>query len=142
METKAFEVRDRMTCIPVMATAMLPHAESDSPSAIGHAESERYLLRKLGYTFADVARDPITVFMARLDGSKASIEPWTWGNDVATLRVAHEYIASHWMLLKSGDVIDCEYIRGETTTIKQPERLSLGDLLSTELQQQRGHHGV
>jgi hypothetical protein len=40
------------------------------------------------------------------------------------MTVAHSYIAQNWDILESGDVIDAEFIRGETDTEKIPDRLS------------------
>jgi hypothetical protein len=38
------------------------------------------------------------------------------------MREAHKYIAKNWGSLNNGDVIDIEYILGETTSPKVTER--------------------
>ena len=39
---------------------------------------------------------------------------------------AHCYIERKWRELKDGDVIDVEFILGETTSIKISERITVG----------------
>ncbi|KKL90716.1 hypothetical protein LCGC14_1901950, partial [marine sediment metagenome] len=40
-----------------------------------------------------------------------------------TVAEAHRYVAAHWDELKSGDVIDVEFVLDETTEKKVSERL-------------------
>ena len=118
MQTKAFEVRDRSTYIPVIATAMIPDWRVTDQGI-----AERSLLRSQGYDVDAIpARGAIMVYMARMDGSEGHLYPHDWSFP-GTLPVAHRYICDHWALLGSGDVIDCEFIRGETARPKRPQRL-------------------
>ena len=74
--TKAFEIRDRGTFIPVIATRLA----SDDPT-------EAYLLRRTGYNqFADAA----SVMMTRLNESVSGNERYSWSG--RTLAEAHTYI--------------------------------------------------
>ena len=109
MEIKLFEVRDRMTFIPVMAFVM----ESDN-------EAEDYLLGRCGWR---VQGNPFVV-MNRLDCScEPRHNPDEWSKASRTMRVAHEYIATNWSKLKTGDVVDVAYILGESAEPKTSERL-------------------
>lgn len=119
MITKAFELRDRGTFIPVIATKMVP--STDTP---GQYEPERYLLRRSGYP-----ADPsdACVVLCRMEAGgvdrNATYDPYAWGGGTRTFIVAHEYIIKHFDELTSGDVIDVEFILGETTEKKVSERL-------------------
>ena len=105
METKLFEIRDVMTFIPVIAT-LIDSNTSDSQSG--------YLIRTTGYNTP-------TILLGRLDGGKLSYDPHQ--EIFSGSAEAHEYILNHWFDLNSGDVIDLEYIRGDTKVPKQSQRL-------------------
>lgn len=104
MNCKIFEIRDRATFIPVVAVQFVP----------ANAQ-EHYLLRRLGF---DLNKHPVVVHVTTPDGSSQN-DPIAWGG--STMSYAHYYIEEMWDSLQSGQVIDCEYIRGETDTPKQSE---------------------
>lgn len=106
MQTKLFEIRDRATFIPAIGTLM-----------VGGSRHEAYLCRRSGY-----GEDFPLVLLGQLRGGPATYNPDEWGGS-RTMSAAHEYIASHWDAIDSGDVIDVEFILGETTTKKNSERL-------------------
>jgi hypothetical protein len=110
METKLFEVRDRATFVPCIATNL------STMTRMGHSEvslKEYWLLRRVGFD------TDTRILFGKLDGNKHYIDPETW-ND-RTFQVAHAFIIESWSLLKSGDVIDVEFILGETTNPKETE---------------------
>jgi hypothetical protein len=109
MEVKTFEVRDEGTFIPVLAIRLWPRTEE-----------ERYLLSRAGYgrTVADQIGGDYTL-LTRLDGGKCHYDFEAWGN--RTLGCAHAYIKNCWDDLKSGRVIDVQYILGETDKPKESE---------------------
>src|SRR4030095_7029110 len=111
MIVKAFEIRDRHTFIQTPAVTMVPTGEE--------YEEERYLLARAGYTL-----EPACVMLCRMDAyganRNASYDPYAWAD--RTLTVAHQHITKEFDNLKSGDVIDVEFILGETTTPKLSER--------------------
>ncbi len=109
MKTKLFEVRDRATCIPVMAT---------KPSA--HNESERFLLARAGYG-TDPTRQNEYVILSRIagGGGVSTCDPYDWGD--RTMSTAHHHIIEHFDVLKSGAVVDVQFIRGETSEPAQSE---------------------
>ena len=107
LTTKAFEIRDRGTFVPVIATRLV----SADPA-------EAYLPRRTGYNqFADAA----SVMVTRLNESVSGNEPHGWAS--RTLFQAHTYIESHFDELETGAVIDVEYILGESAGPKVSERL-------------------
>ena len=105
MQVKLLEVRDRATFLPVLAVS----------TEANNAE-QGYLLSRTGYGA------PL-VILTRLhaDGRATHYDPYAWGD--RTMKTAHEYISLHWETLEDGDVIDVEFILGETTEKKISERL-------------------
>ncbi len=112
MQAKLFEIRDRGTFSPVLAVRL------DSSS-----EAERYLLSRSG--FGNEAEDHrgYLVLMRTFGGEhETKSDPNKWRN-ARTMVPAHRYILTKWDELASGDVIDVEFILGETETKKISERL-------------------
>ncbi len=109
MTTKFFEVRDRYTFIPVYAIQVGDHATSCA------SDKERWLLRRCGWLPNESG-----VVMGRLIDGTASHCHTLWSN--RTMKVAHLYAKEHWDELSSGDVIDVEFILGETKEKKVSER--------------------
>lgn len=111
MTTKLFELRDRSTFIPIVC---LSTEQSDN-------DSENYLLRRSGYAMASPC-----IILCKLECSgidrNASYDAFAWGINPRTYNVAHRYIEEHWYDLQTGDVIDVEFILGETQTKKVSER--------------------
>ena len=106
LEAKMLEVRDRATFIPVLAIEM------DS----FHAQT-RYLLRRAGW-------NNVEVIIVRPTGNlSVTCQPTDWQQHSTgrTLGVAHQYIIDHWEELKSGDVVDVEYVLGEVDVPKRSE---------------------
>lgn len=108
MQVKIFEVRDRATFIPVICVR---------PVAGNSAQA--YLLRRDGYK-ADESEHCVIMIDAQCRG--VAYDPWDW-NDARTKRTAHQYIQDHWDELEDGEVIDVQFILGETTDKKLSERL-------------------
>jgi hypothetical protein len=108
MKAKALEIRDEGTFIPALAVDMNPTQDS-----------QRYLLRRCGYA----CDGRPNVILTRLDGSgKATNDPYEWGG--RTYPVAHNYIIENWDALSDGDVVDVQFILGETTQPKVSERIA------------------
>lgn len=118
MQVKLFEIRDRGTFIPAMAV----HLIINETGEVGDAEY--FLLRRSGYNQTQILNshaEPYIV-LSKLDGVVAHYDPFNW--DSTTMRDAHRYMVDNWRELKSGDVIDVEFIRGDTQTPKVSERLN------------------
>lgn len=104
---KILEIRDRMTYTPVLAI-----------STDGESPEQAYHLRTAGY-----ASDGHTIIVVRLTDCRASCDPYGWDElGARTMPNAHKYIGEHFEELKDGDVIDVEFILGETATKKNSER--------------------
>jgi hypothetical protein len=106
MQIKCFELRDRDTFIPVIC--IRPVAAN---------LRQEYLLRRDGYR-ADESENCIIMINSQCRG--AAYDPYDW-QEVRTKRTAHLYIRDNWSLLYDGDVIDVQFILGETTTKKLSE---------------------
>ena len=105
MLIKAIEIRDKGTFVPAIAIKLIPDDEG-----------QRYLLRRAGYGFGR----PSVVLM-NLNDCRAQNDPSDWGG--RTWRVAHEFVERHWDRLTNGDVVDVEFILGETCIPKVSERV-------------------
>lgn len=111
MQIKLFELRDSATFIPVMAIKL--GAQGDV---------ENFLLARSGYGKDAITQNGYIVMFALPGGlDKVTSDPYEWGN--RTRQVSCDYIIRKWDLLNSGDVIDVQYILGETTAPKTSERL-------------------
>lgn len=102
---KVLEIRDRATFIPVLAVLIDVKAADDA---------SRYLLRRAGF-----GEYPF-VLLTKLNAVESQYNPYEWGG--RTMPAAHDYIEKHWSELVSGDVVDVEYILGETSRPKRSER--------------------
>lgn len=122
MEVKLIEIRDSMTFFSVVAVAMKP----TEPLAVDHCgqyDAERYLLRRAGYAVEETDRTLIAVGRTDADGtSQFCYDPFSWTSGGRTMREAHRWIEGHWNEIKSGDVVDVEFILGEATAPKRSER--------------------
>ncbi len=110
MTTKFFEVRDRATFLPVVATLLESSNAQDS-----------YLLARAGYgrghePGGDGGR---YILLARLSGGEVKFDPYDWKD--RTMSVVHNYIVNNWDIAVSGQVVDVEFILGETSEPKVSE---------------------
>lgn len=106
MKVKCLEIRDRATFIPVICI----HPVADN-------EEQRYLLKRDGYS---ASLDEKCIIMIDHQCRGAAYDPFDWNE--RTKNTAHQFIESNWDQLSDGDVIDVEFILGESTTKKASER--------------------
>lgn len=99
MTTKLLEIRDRGTFIPALAIEV--------------SGADGYLMRRAGFQSA-------IIYLIALATQKACYDPYNWGN--RTMNTAHQYIEREWYTLNDGDVVDVEFILGETTDPKRSEQ--------------------
>jgi hypothetical protein len=113
METKLFEVRDRITFLPVIAIKLEPGNEPD-----------RYLLAMVGYGLR-AQKQSQYILMGKLQTGKLKCTPSSHAGypAVRTLPMAHHHVLKHWDELTSGDVIDVEFILGEVPAPKISQRV-------------------
>lgn len=104
METKVFEIRDHLTFFPAIAIS----TSSDN-------EQEQYLLSRAGYA----SEGTTVIFFHAHDIKKIQYSPYHWRD--RTYQNAHKYIKDNWDKLEGGEVIDVQYILGETDTPKVSE---------------------
>jgi len=103
-EVKGIEILDTATCIPVLAMRV-------NPSTITPREAQMF--RRGG--FGQMPRNAdIYTWMMTLSGSLINYDSHNWRNQ-RTLGGAHRYIEQHWDELNSGDIIDMEYVLGESS---------------------------
>lgn len=107
MEIKCLELRDVATFIPVICIRPVP----ENPE-------QHFLLRRDGYR-GNNSETCIIMIDAQCRG--VAYDPYDW-RDARTKRTAHAFIQEHWSGLKDGDVIDVQYILGETEKPKLSER--------------------
>lgn len=121
MEVKLFEIRDRATFIPAMAVRLR-----------NRTPEEFFLLRRAGYSREQISGPEETpgqlahglepyVILVKLDGVESNYDPFGWRN-YRTMGNAHSHIIANWHKLQSGDVVDVEYILGETSVKKRSEQ--------------------
>jgi hypothetical protein len=104
MQIKAIEIRDRNTAIPAVAIRMT--AEN---------EQQRYLMARVGFRGDGV-------ILMRLTDQEAHSDPYSWRGDTRTMPSAHVWLEEHFDQVAEGDVVDVEFIRGETASPKTSER--------------------
>lgn len=107
MQTKLFEVRDRSTFIPCLGILLE-----------ANCEKEKYLLRQAGF-----ALDREYILFHPLTKNEINYDIYEWSTGGRTIAHAHEYVIKNWHKLESGQVIDVEFILGETKEPKQSERM-------------------
>jgi len=110
LETKVFELRDKGTFIPIIATRLQSNDLED--------EKELYLLRRAGFANADCF--PAILITRLSGGARAEVDPYSWTD--RTFQTAHHWLEKNFHAINNGDVIDCEFILGETDTPKMSER--------------------
>lgn len=103
MIIKAIEIRDRNTFVPAIAIRM-----------VAANEAQRYLMARVGFQGEGVV-------LMRLNDQGASSDPYAWDN-ARTMPTAHEWLLAHFDEVSDGEVVDVEFILGETTTRKVSER--------------------
>jgi len=111
MDSKVFELRAPATIMVIMATRLEVFNEA-----------ERYLLSRSG--FGRNNNDFKKYIMLQcLDGgtSTASTDPYKHG--IRELRIVHCYIYEMFDQLDDGQVLDIDFILGNTFEPKQPERI-------------------
>jgi hypothetical protein len=109
MEVKCLEIRDRNTFIPVICIRPVPDNEA-----------QRYLLRRDGYRGT---HDETCIIMIDAQCRGVAYDPYDWTKDRRIKGVSHNYIIEHWSELSDGDVVDVQFILGETDKPEVSERI-------------------
>jgi len=108
MILKAIEIRDAATFIPAVAIKMEPANEA-----------QRYLMARVGFHDGD------DVVLMVMNTQLATADPYEWtslGMGPRTMPVVHQWLLQHFDEVTDGDVVDVEFILGETSAPKVSER--------------------
>lgn len=110
-EIKLLEIRDRGTCISAIAIKI-----------VSRDEVEKWLVERAGYV-GEAGHDEI--LLGNLDGGsfRMEMDPYKWPGSSRTMRYAHLHINDRWEELKSGDVIDVQFLNGERLAPKISDRI-------------------
>ena len=100
MIIKQFEIRDDGTFIPAIAIQVIG--------------ADGYLLRRAGYGATPC------VILTNLSTMQCNYDPYDWPN--RTMGVAHKAILDAWDQWQDGDVVDVQFILGETKEKKVSEQ--------------------
>lgn len=111
MQVKVIEIRDSMTYFALLCVNMQPDNDA-----------QRYHMRRVGYPCDGHPNIVVTKLSA--DNAKATNDYFAWGD--RTMAVAHKHITEAWDALRDGDVVDVEYLLGETKQSKESERFERG----------------
>ena len=107
MTVKALEVRDRGTCMPVLCVEL-----------VGRNPAQQRILWRAGWPQGWHCR---IMLIDLNDPSRTQYDPYQQTENPRTLRIAHHHINALWDSLSDGDVIDVEFLEGETESAKVSE---------------------
>ncbi len=113
MTFKVVEIRDEGTCILALAIQM-------------QASSE--ILAYYVHTRSCYPRDGSSIMLMILMDGRATSDPYQWVDlhmGPRTMPVAHNWIIEHYEEVQDGDVVDVQFILGETVAPKVSERGAL-----------------
>ena len=65
---------------------------------------------------------PPYILLTKLEGGRCEYDQYAWAD--RTMSRAHDWLIRKWSSIKSGDVIDVEYIYGEAPCAKVSERVT------------------
>ena len=111
LDTKVIEIRDRATFVVAIATRLTNVSGRTS-------EQERYLLSRAGFGLTcDDQAGYVVLYLPH--NTRGTYDPFDWCD--RTFHNVHQHLLRHWPEIKSGDVVDVEYILGETASPKKSE---------------------
>lgn len=116
LNVKIFEIRDVATTIPAMAFRFA-HYE-DSPIGV---DEMIWLLERAGFGQRPTDHRQYT-FLMRLEDAECHYDVYEWRGGARTMPEAHKFISRNWSDLNTGDIIDIEFILGETSEKKTSDR--------------------
>lgn len=110
----------RAAAARVRAAGGSAFAAASAAIAATFGPAQRYLLGRDGYS-GTVDEQCVIAIKPQCRG--VAYDCYDWNDGARTMKVAHHYIQRNWATLKDGDVIDVQFVLGETTSPKQSERL-------------------
>lgn len=121
MKTKMIEIRDKATCIATMAILLEPGDGKETVEQNGERVLESFVERRFLWK-AGFGGSSRSVYLIDIAKGEGNYDPFRWSY-ARTMREAHLYIQDNWDSLKTGDVVDVEFILGEKNTKKVSEIL-------------------
>lgn len=126
VETRFIEVRDEGTQMPCMVTAV-----NANTLILDDRDDDAWLVQRAGWGgeqvglyFVELLVEPGCDSWAKASPYQYELHTVSKGFDGSrTLRIAWTWVMQHWDEVESGDVIDVQYILGETDAPKAPGRL-------------------
>jgi len=110
MDYRFLEIRDSGTFIPALALKM--------KSSIPEGE---YLLGRSGFSHHD--DNHFCIMLIKLATEECRYDAYHWGGS-RTMSIAHKFIQEHFDSLAHGDIVDVQFILGETSEKKLSERFT------------------
>jgi hypothetical protein len=107
MKIKLLEIRDSGTMFIALCIDMNPDNDI-----------QRWALSRYGFPCDG---RPNIMMTHATGGNVADNDPYGWNN--RTYAIAHHFIIENWETLNDGDVVDVEFILGETSQPKVSERI-------------------
>ena len=108
-DVKLIEVRDRGTCMPMLAVRLT-----------AQSENERWLLERSGYYGSALENGEYVLLVELLGGSgRANCDPYDWNTSSRTVPIVHKHLIASWGTVAHTQVVDVEHILGE---VEQPKR--------------------
>lgn len=98
MRTKFFEIRDRATCIPALVIEMI----SNIPLEILFLKHAGYSMNRACY------------MLIMIETQECRYNSYEWNRGTRTMEIAHKFIEDNFKNLQDCDVIDVQFILGET----------------------------
>lgn len=105
MNPKFVEIRDRATFIPALAFQI--------------RGKDGYLARRAGFG------ETGCVYLIKLSTEECQYDPFNWNN--RTMQTAHHWLTGNWENVVDGEVVDVEFILGESNVKKVSERYTVGE---------------
>lgn len=115
MIIKILEIRDRHTFISVVCMSIEPRKYCKEVWEI----DKYYMWSRCGYP---TDSSTIVMFSLNCPSRGCANSPYDWKD--RTYQTAHSWIQTNWYDIKNGDVIDVEFILGESAEKKISERLT------------------
>jgi len=116
MESKVIEIRDRCTFIPALAVRLRPANER-----------ERYLVAHAGYGITGESQEQYVILTRLVPPVESHHDPYEWIRYGRTMPLAHRHLIANWADVLSGDVVDVEFLLGESSAPKHAEKIDEPD---------------
>lgn len=115
MRIKFIEIRDSMTFVPAVSFRVI---NDDDTMKLSRQES--YLLERAGFPFCEEStKYEGRIVLWPMSRDRVEVDSAKWKD--RTFATIHRHLEEHWDDVVSGQVLDVEFILGETTKPKESE---------------------